>query len=62
MATLWLMDGKANRPRMGQRDYFPADASRRREDAKLSPGERVAQAIKLSRTATRIAARTAHRS
>jgi hypothetical protein len=47
------------RPMMGTRDYLPRDDARRREDRALSPGERVAQAIELSRTATRIAASAA---
>ena len=39
---------------MGSREYFPPDDTRRRDDLALSPGERVAQAIELSRTATLI--------
>jgi hypothetical protein len=44
---------------MGSRGYLPRDDTRRREDIQLSAGERVAQAIELSRTATRIAASAA---
>lgn len=45
---------------MGTRNFFPDQGEeRRREFTLLTPGERVAQAIKLSRSATRIAAATA---
>jgi phage terminase Nu1 subunit (DNA packaging protein) len=45
---------------MGTRGFFPDQAEeRRREFALLTPGERVAQAITLSRSATRIAAAAA---
>jgi hypothetical protein len=45
---------------MGTRGFFPDQREeRRREFTLLTPGERVAQAIKLSRTATKIAAAAA---
>ena len=45
---------------MGTRRFFPDHAEeRRREFTLLTPGERVAQAVRLSRTATRIAVATA---
>jgi len=50
------VEAKDKKPPMGTRGYFPSDDLRRREDATLSPGERVAHAIELSRTATRLAA------
>jgi len=51
---------KAPAAAMGTRGFFPDQAEeRRRELALLTPGERVAQAITLSRSATRIAAAAA---
>ena len=48
-------------PKMGERGWFPDHtAERRSELARTTPGERVAEAIELSRTATRVAA-VAHR-
>jgi hypothetical protein len=45
---------------MGTRGFFPDQAGeRRREYTLLTPGERVAQAIRLSRSATKIAAASA---
>jgi hypothetical protein len=42
---------------MGSRGFFPDQLEERRQELRtLTPGERVAQAIKLSRTATKIAA------
>ena len=47
-------------PAMGSRAYFPDQrAERRREFVSLTPGERVVQAIELSRSATAIAAAAA---
>jgi hypothetical protein len=44
-------------PKMGQRGWFPNHtAERRTELARTTPGQRVAEAIELSRTATRVAA------
>jgi hypothetical protein len=44
------------RPRMGQRGWFPDHtAERRAELARTTPGERVAEAIEIRRTATRLA-------
>jgi hypothetical protein len=44
-------------PKMGQRGWFPDHtAERRAELARTTPGQRVAEAIELSRTATRVAA------
>jgi hypothetical protein len=44
---------------MGTRDFFPDQGEERRHEFRLlTPGERVAQAIRLSNTATRIAAAT----
>lgn len=43
-------------PAPGQPGYFPSERDERRADFReLSPGERVAEAISISRTATRIA-------
>lgn len=51
---------QAHSAAMGTRGFFPDQGEeRRRELALLTPGERVAQAIRLSRSATRIAAATA---
>jgi hypothetical protein len=48
-------------PKMGEKGWFPDHtAERRAEFARKTPAERVAEAIELSRAATRIAAR-AHR-
>jgi hypothetical protein len=48
-------------PKMGKRGWFPDHtAERRAELARTTPGERVAEAIELSRIATRVAA-AAHR-
>ena len=44
------------KPRMGSREYFPDRDLDRRRELEWTPGERVHQAIKLSRTATRIGA------
>ena len=45
---------------MGTRRFFPDQAEERRHEfTLLTPGERVAQAVRLSRTATRIAVATA---
>jgi hypothetical protein len=44
------------KPRMGSRKYFPARDLDRRRELELTPGERVHQAIKLTRMATRIGA------
>jgi hypothetical protein len=52
---------EAKRPTMGAPDFFPDEHLRRWEDLALSAGERVAQAIELSRTATAIAAAAASR-
>ena len=44
-------------PKMGQPGWLPdEDAIRRAEFAATTPGERVAEAISISRTATKIAA------
>jgi hypothetical protein len=44
-------------PKMGEKGWFPNHtAERRTELARTMPGERVAEAIELSRTATRVAA------
>jgi hypothetical protein len=44
-------------PKMGEKGWFPNHtAERRAELARTTPGERVAEAIELSRTATRVAA------
>jgi hypothetical protein len=49
-------------PRMGQRGWLPDHSLEWREEFKrTTPGRRVAGAIAISRTATRIAAATAHR-
>jgi hypothetical protein len=49
-------------PKMGQKGWFPDHtAERRGELARTTAGERVAEAIELSRTATRVAAAAAHR-
>jgi hypothetical protein len=46
---------------MGEKGWFPDHTAERRADfARTTPAERVAEAIELSRTATRIAA-AAHR-
>lgn len=48
-------------PKMGERGWFPDHtAERRAELERTTPGERVAEAIALSRTAMRVAA-AAHR-
>jgi hypothetical protein len=48
-------------PKMGERGWFPDHTAERQSDlARTTPGERVAEAIELSRTATRVAA-VAHR-
>jgi hypothetical protein len=48
-------------PRIGDRDWFPDHtAERRTELARTTPAQRVAEAIALSRTATRIAAAAHH--
>ena len=60
LARLGAGDAKAPVPAMGTRGFFPDQAEeRRRELTLLTPGERVAQGIRLSRSATRIAAATA---
>ena len=49
-----------HRPAMGQPGWFPDHASERREDfSRTTPSERVAEAIRLSELATRIAAAAA---
>jgi hypothetical protein len=48
-------------PRMGEPGWFPDHTAERREEyRRTTPGERVAEAIEISRTATKIAA-AAHR-
>jgi hypothetical protein len=48
---------KTRPPAMGTRDYLPDQgAEHRRDFTLLTPGERVGQAMRLSRTATKIAA------
>jgi hypothetical protein len=43
-------------PKMGQPGWFPDHTAERREDFRRStPGERVAEAIAISRTATKLA-------
>ncbi len=60
LARLDLADETVRAGAMGTRGFFPDQAEeRRREFTLLTPGERVAQAIKLSRSATRIAAAAA---
>jgi hypothetical protein len=60
LARLNPADEGAPAAAMGTRGFFPDQAEeRRRELALLTPGERVAQAITLSRSATRIAAAAA---
>jgi len=50
-------DPRDRAPKMGQRGWLPdEDAIRRAEYAATTPGERVAEAISISRTATKIAA------
>ena len=47
-------------PRMGERGYLPDHTAERRAAYRRTiPGERVAEAIELSRVATRLAALTA---
>jgi DNA-binding transcriptional MerR regulator len=53
-------DQEARPPRMGTRAFFPDQGEERHQEfTLLTPGERVAQAIRLSRSATRIAAAAA---
>ena len=53
-------DKSAQPGAMGTRRFFPDQSKERRQEfALLTPGERVAQAIRLSRSATRIAAAAA---
>lgn len=60
LARLNPADENAPAAAMGTRGFFPDQTEeRRREFALLTPGERVAQAITLSRSATRIAAAAA---
>jgi len=50
-------DRREDAPKMGQPGWLPdEDAIRRAEFAATTPGERVAEAISISRTATKIAA------
>ena len=50
------MAAKEPAPKMGEKAWFPDHtAERRAEFARTTPGERVAEAIELSRTATRLA-------
>lgn len=52
-----LQEVRAARPAMGTRGYFPDHARERRLDfERLNVGERVAEAMRLSRAVTRIAA------
>ena len=49
-------------PKMGEHGYLPDHtAERRAEYARTTPGERVAEAIEVSRTATKLAALAARR-
>ncbi len=49
-------------PKMGDKAWFPDHtAERRAEFARTTPGERVAEAIELSRTMTRLAVAGARR-
>jgi hypothetical protein len=49
-------------PRMGEPGWLPDHAAERREEyRRTTPGQRVAEAISISRAATKIAAATAHR-
>lgn len=55
------MSARDRPPKMGERGWFPDHtAERRAELVRTTAGERVAEAIALSRTATRLAA-AAHR-
>jgi len=52
-------EGDHPSPRMGEPGWLPdEDAIRRAEYLRTTPGERVAEAIAISRTATKIAAAT----
>ena len=49
-------------PQLGERGYFPDHtAERRAEYRRTTPGQRVAEAIEVSRTATKLAAQAARR-
>jgi hypothetical protein len=49
-------------PKMGEPGYFPDHtAERRAEYRHTTPGQRVAEAIEVSRTATKLAVRAARR-
>ena len=51
------MRERTNKPRMGEKGWFPDHTAERRADfARTTPGERVAEAIELSRVTTRLAA------
>jgi hypothetical protein len=51
-----------DRPQMGEPGYFPDHtAERRAEYRRTTPGQRVAEAIEVSRTATKLAALAARR-
>lgn len=50
------LDEKHREPRMGEPGYYPDHAAERRvEFTRTTPGERVAEAIELSRVATQVA-------
>jgi hypothetical protein len=50
------------RPKMGEPGFFPDHTAERREEfRRTTPGQRVAEAIELSRTATKLAVLAARR-
>ncbi len=56
------MQKRTRAPRMGKPGWLPDHTVEWSEEYKrTTPGERVAEAISISRTATKIAAATAHR-
>jgi hypothetical protein len=56
------MSEEPKRPAMGQRGYYPDHAEERRlEYQRTTPGQRVAEAIELSRVTTRLAVLGARR-
>jgi hypothetical protein len=56
------MDQSRKSPKMGEKRWFPDHtAERAAEFARRTPGERVAEAIELSRTATRLAVAASRR-
>ena len=54
--------GRRRQPKIGEQGYFPDHtAERRAEYRRTTPGQRVAEAIEVSRTATKLAVAAARR-